>query len=440
MLQSRPFWLLQNRWIRILGVAFVMHILAFIDRNNIAMAIPAMRSSLGLSAASIGFASGSLYLTYIIMQVPAGRLAETWSAKKLILISAILWGFASLSTAFVRTGSGLLMNRLFMGLVEGAETVTLIILVRSWFTRAERARALSVILISLPLASVTSSLISGFILERLGWQWMFVIEAVPTLIWAGVWQVAICDRPEQAAWLPRVVQSNLVARLREEEREIKPLPGHWTRAMLHPAVVLLAINNLLFLTGNLGVVLWLPSVLKETGMSITKVGTLTAMTYVAGAVMMVLCSASSDYFQERKWHVIGLNLLAGIFLLLVPKSGHAAVFWTVVCFTFINGLLYGRFAVFWALPSEILPASGVGVGIGLINCVGSFGGFVGPFIFGYVRTQTNGFDLALTIAAVLLMLAGLMIMPIKALKSRGAQGIAVPCAPSIGHENELRRL
>jgi MFS family permease len=244
VLQSRPFWLRQNRWIRILGVAFVMHIFAFIDRNNIAMAIPAMRSSLGLSAASIGFASGSLYLTYIVMQVPAGRLAETWSAKKIILISAILWGLASLSTAFVRTGSGLVINRLFMGLVEGAETVTLIILVRNWFTRAERARALTVILISVPLASVTSSLISGFILERLGWQWMFVIEAVPTLIWAGVWQVAICDRPEQAVWLPGVVQSNLVARLREEEREINPLPGHWTRAMWHPAVVLLAINNL----------------------------------------------------------------------------------------------------------------------------------------------------------------------------------------------------
>jgi MFS family permease len=97
---------LRNRWVRILGVACIMHIVAFIDRNNIAMAIPSMGESLGLSAASIGFASGSLYLTYIVLQVPAGRLAETWSAKNVILISAILWGFISLSTAFVRTEDG----------------------------------------------------------------------------------------------------------------------------------------------------------------------------------------------------------------------------------------------------------------------------------------------------------------------------------------------
>jgi MFS family permease len=432
--------LLQNRWVRILGVAFVMHLLAFIDRNNIAMAIPAMRTSLDLSAASIGFASGSLYITYIILQIPAGRLAETWSAKKIILISAILWGLASLSTAFVRNGTELIINRLIMGLVEGGETVTLIILVRSWFTRVERARALTVILISLPLASVTSSLISGFILERLGWQWMFVIEAVPTLIWAGVWQLAVCDRPEQAKWLPADVQRDLVARLREEEQEIKPLPGHWLGALWHPAILLLALNNLLFLTGNLGVVLWLPSVLKETGISITEVGTLSAMTYVAGAVMMILCSTTSDYFQERKWHIIVLNLLAGIFLLLVPKSGQSAVVWTVVCFAFINGLLYGRFALFWAFPSEILPASVVGVGVGLINCVGSFGGFLGPYIFGYVRGRTDDFGLALTLAAGMLVLAGLLIIPIKPLKSKRARGGVIPLAPALNTNNELGRL
>jgi MFS family permease len=417
MLKTGHVSLLQNRWIRILGVAFVMHIMAYIDRNNIAMAIPSMRAGLGLSATKIGFASGSLYFTYIIMQVPAGRLAEIWSAKKIILISAICWGFVSLSTAFIHTGNELLVNRLLMGLVEGGETITLIVLVRNWFPRAERARALTIILISVPLASVVSNLISGFILKYLGWQWMFAIEAIPALVWAGVWQFAICDRPEQAKWLPAPVQNEIVSRLREEECEVKPLPGHWTRAMWHPAVILLALNNLFFLTGNLGVVLWLPSVLKETGMSITMVGTLSAMTYCAGALMMVLCSISSDYFQERKWHIVTLNLLACLFLLLVPHSGVQTIVWTVICFTFVNGLLYGRFAVFWAMPSDLLPASVVGVGVGLINGVGSLGGFLGPFLFGYIRTSTDGFDLALIVAAASVGLAGLMVIPINSMKN-----------------------
>jgi MFS family permease len=419
--------ILHNRWIRILGVAFVMHILAYIDRNNIAMAIPELRTSLGLSAASIGFASGALYFTYVIMQIPGGRLAETWSAKKLILTSAILWGAVSLSTAFVRTGDELLINRLLMGLVEGAETITLIVLVRNWFTKSERARALTVILISVPLASVVSSLISGFILERFGWQWMFVIEAVPCFLWAAVWQFAVCDRPEQAAWLPDFKRRNLVAELRAESLAATPLPGHWIRALWHPAVLLLALNNLFFLTGNLGVMLWLPSVLKESGLSISRVGMLSSLTYVFGAMMMVLLSFTSDRLQERKWHVIGASLLAGAFLFMVPQPAPATVFWSVACFTCINGLMYGRFAVFWALPSEILPPQVLGVGLGLINSIGTFGGFLGPYLFGYVRTNTSGFSLALTIAACLLLLAGLVTIPINIKqKMSGAPRAAVP--------------
>jgi MFS family permease len=429
---SRP-GMMQNRWVRILGVAFVMHILAYIDRNNIAMAIPAMRESLGLSASSIGFSSGALYFTYVIMQIPGGRLAETWSAKKLILTSAILWGAASLSTAFVRTGSELLINRLFMGLVEGAETITLIVLVRNWFTRSERARALTVILISVPLASVVSNLISGVVLERFGWQWMFVIEALPCFLWAVVWQFAICDRPEQASWLPHAERQNLVAELKAEALAAKPLPGHWVRALWHPAVLLLSLNNLFFLTGNLGVVLWLPSVLKESGLSISTVGMLSSLTYLCGAAMMVLLSFTSDRFQERKWHVIGTSMLAGMFLLIVPQPGQSTVFWSVACFTCINGLLYGRFAVFWALPSEILPPQVLGVGLGLINSIGALGGFLGPYLFGYVRSNTSGFSLALTIAACLLLLAGLVTIPIRV--DRRSNGAPHHAAPAISNRS-----
>lgn len=413
---AKPASLTQNRWFRILGVAFVMHILAYIDRNNIAMAIPAMRETLGLSASSIGFAGGSLYITYIIMQVPAGRLAETWSAKKIILISAVLWAFISLSTAFVTTGFELLINRLLMGLVEGGETITLILLVRHWFARGERARAMSAILVSLPLASVTSNLISGFILEHLGWQWMFVIEALPVFVWAVVWQFAICDRPEDASWLPASEKRALVASLRAEEQGVKPLPGHWTRVMAQPRVLLLAACHFFFLTGNLGVVLWLPSVMKEAGFSITEVGVWSALTYAIGALMMVLCSVSSDYFGDRKWHTVILSVGACVALLLVPQSGASLALWTVVCFACINGLTYGRFGVFWAFPAEILPASVVGVGLGLINGFGSFGGFVGPFLFGYVRTWSHGFGPALMLAAASLLLSGLTILPIKVAK------------------------
>jgi MFS family permease len=422
-----------NRWIRILGVAFFMHIIAFMDRNNIAMAIPAMRAQLGLSASAIGFTSGALFFSYMVMQVPAGRLAATWSAKRIILISGILWGLASLSTAFVHTAGELLLNRLVMGLVEGGETVTVLVLIRFWFTRPERARATSLFLLSLPLASVIANLISGFILEYLSWQWMFIVEAIPALLWAIVWQIAITDRPAQAQWLAEDEKEWLTAQLAEEERNVVPITGHWTRAMWNPGVLLLTLCHLFALIGALGVVLWLPSVLKATGMSIGAVGIYSAATYGVGMLMMIVTSATSDHFLERKWHVVLLQMLPGIFMLLVAFAKSDPLL-TVLCFLCINGFYYGSYGPFWALPSDVLPASVVGVGAGVINGLGNLGGFIGPFMFGYVRTSTNSFKYALILGGVSFLLAALCASLIKV--RRRDDGQAAPhsaAAPSVGN-------
>jgi MFS family permease len=390
-----------------------MHVIAFLDRNNIAMAIPAMRSSLGLSASSIGFATGSLFFTYIIMQIPAGRLASVWSAKKVVFISSLAWGVASLSTAFVTTGTELLLNRLFLGLVEGCETVTMIYLIRQWFSREERARALTCLNLSLPMASVFSNLISGFLLARYGWQLMFVLEAIPAFLWAVVWWFCIDDKPSESLWILDQDKAILAGRLSEEERNVAPIEGHWTRALLNPAIIIFTLCNILFLTGNLGVVLWLPSVLKESGLSITAVGSLSALTYGVGALGMIAASISSDYFQERKWHIIVLCILAGGFLALVCLVNPSNVFLLILLFSLVNGALYARFAVFWTWPSEILPAVYVGVAVGMINGLGNLGGFLGPFLFGYVRTATHGFTIALLVAGASIVLSGLLCIPVK---------------------------
>ena len=131
----------RNRWVRILGVAFVLYVLSFIDRTNIAMAIPALRSELGMSSSAIGFATGMFFWGYIVLQIPAGRLASVWSAKWVILGQSVMWSFVSLSTAFVHTENQLIANRFILGLFEGGVLTCTIVLIRKWFTRAERARA-----------------------------------------------------------------------------------------------------------------------------------------------------------------------------------------------------------------------------------------------------------------------------------------------------------
>ena len=156
----------QSRWMRILGVAFVMYVLSYVDRTNIAMAIPSMQQELSLSAASIGFATSMFFWGYIILQIPAGRLAGVWSAKRVIAGLLVVWSGVSLTTAFVHTERELIANRFALGIAEGGVLTCTIVLIRSWFTRAERARANTFFLLSLAVAPVVANPISGFILSH----------------------------------------------------------------------------------------------------------------------------------------------------------------------------------------------------------------------------------------------------------------------------------
>jgi len=403
----------RSRWLRILGVAFVMYVLSYIDRVNIAMATPAMRSELGLSGADIGFAIGFFFWGYVVLQIPAGRLAGVWSAKWTILIQLVLWSGAALSTAFVHTEGELIANRFALGLSEGGVLTGTIVLIRAWFTRAERARANTMFLLSLAIAPVIANPISGLVLAYFDWRDMFLVEALPALLWGLVWCWAVADRPESARWLPAAERDRLVAAL-EAERTLAGTPrGHWLATLWHPAVLLLALYNFGALMAEWGVNFWLPSVLKETGLSIVTVGFLSAIPYVVGALMMILVAWRSDRVQERKWHMITATAASGAFLILAslaPQGSTAAI---LICLTLAVGAFLGRFGPFWTLPSEILPPAVAGVGIGLINGAGNLGGTVGPYFFGYVRTATGSFSLALLVGGASLILGSLIAAPIR---------------------------
>jgi MFS family permease len=403
-----PPW--QNRWVRILIVALLMYIISMIDRTNIAMAIPSMRADLGLGRAAIGFATGTFFFGYVVLQIPAGRLSSVWSAKWVIFTLLIFWGAISASTALVRTEGGLIVNRFMLGVAEGGVLTSTLVLIRNWFTREERARANTVFLMSLALGSVIANPVSGLVLKFSTWQWMFVIEAIPCFVWAAFWAVAIADRPETAAWLTDVERRRLSAALATERAVEPPIVGHWTRAIWHPAVLLIAAYNFLALAANWGVTIWLPSVLKQSGLSIVSVGFLSAIPYAAGAVAMLIVAFSSDRRMERKWHTVLMTAMSGVFLLLAQLSGESAIMMTVLLLTLSFACFFGRFGPFWALPSEVLPAPVAGVGIAVINGVGNLGGFAGPFAFGAIRTETGSFAVALSLAGLVLLASAVVLL------------------------------
>jgi len=406
-----PPW--QNRWVRILVVALVMYIISMIDRTNISMAIPAMRAELGLGRAAIGFATGTFFFGYVVLQIPAGRLSSVWSAKWVIFLLLIFWGVVSASTALVRTEGELVANRFILGVAEGGVLTSTLVLIRHWFTREERARANTIFLLSLTLGSVIANPISGIVLKLSTWHWMFIIEALPCFFGAAFWAVAIADRPEQATWLPAAERQRLAAALARERAVEKPIAGHWTRAIWNSSVLIIALYNFLALAANWGVTIWLPSVLSQAGLPIMSVGFLSAIPYVAGAIAMLVVASSSDRHMERKWHTVVMTGTSGVFLLLAQLSGERAIMMTLLLLTLSFASFYGRFGPFWALPSEVLPASVAGVGIAVVNGIGNLGGFAGPFAFGAIRSASGNFTLALTLAGVSLVLSSLVLLGLR---------------------------
>lgn len=411
--------LAQNRWFRILGVSFVMYVMSYIDRTNIAMAIPAMRDELGMSSAAIGFATSMFFWGYIVLQIPAGRLASVWSPKWVILGLLVFWSGMSMTTAFINTELELILNRFILGVSEGGVLTCVLVLIRAWFTKAERARANTVFLLSLAVAPMIAGPISGLILSLSNWRLMFAIEAFPALLWAVVWIWAIADDPRNAAWLPQGERDRLVPVLDAEKAAIGVLPGHWLSTLWHPAVLLLAAYNFFALMAEWGVNFWLPTVLKETGLSIGIVGLLAAIPYAVGVVAMLVVAARSDRMQERKWHMIATTAISGAMLIVLVLVGNST-FATIVLLSLGIGSFLGRFGPFWTLPSEVLPPAVIGVGIGLINGAGNLGGTVGPYFFGWVKTHTGSFNLALAVAGVSLILASFIAAPIRTARRAAA--------------------
>lgn len=283
-----------NRWTRILGVAFVMYVFAHVDRANLAMAAPFVREELGFTPAALGFATGLFFWGYLVLQIPAGRLAAVWSPKKVLLVQMLAWSVVSLSTAFVHSQAQLGVNRFALGLAEGGVLTCTLVLIRNWFTQAERARANALFLMSLPIGPMLANPISGFILTHMSWRWMFVIEAVPGILWMLVWLWAIDDRPEEASWLDADARARLVSQLAAEKAGAAPGGGHWLSTLWRPAVLMLALYNFLALMAEWGVGFWLPTVLKESGFSIAVVGLLAALPSLLGIFSMQAIAASSD--------------------------------------------------------------------------------------------------------------------------------------------------
>jgi sugar phosphate permease len=419
---------LAQRWYRIIPVAFIMYMISFVDRTNISLALPHIRHDLNLDPEQAGNVAGIFYWGYCVLQIPGGHLAKHWSAKKFISILLIVWGFSAAGCGLARTGSQLLALRVLLGIAEGGVFPAALILLSHWFSRAERARANALWLLSLPGAVIVSSPISGWMLDHWNWRVMMIAEGALPIVWLVVWLVFMSDHPSEVKWLTESDRAKLSELLRGESQDVEAQQGvsYWKALFDRQALVLILVY-FCFCAGQMGIVFWLPSAMeKMKSLSNLAASIFYIAPFIVGSISLVVISRHSDRVRERRKHVSVSMFVGGACLL-------AAVFFAsrseLLAFVFValSGIgAYGPMAPFWTLPTETLPAKVVGSVMGLVNAVGNLGAWLSPIVVGFFAKRTGNYLLGFVFLGIVMWMGGAFAFALSPARPGAANAAAAP--------------
>lgn len=411
-----------KRFTRIIPFAFIMYLIAYLDRNNIGYAFPGMQKSLHISPTIAGLAGGIFFLGYFLLQIPAGYISKKYGTRKLIFYSQIAWGILAVASAFVHNGTQLLILRFLLGMAESALFPAVLILVTEWFPNKERGRANSLWQLGSVVAGLIIGPICGYILTITTWKWLFILEGIPAIIWAFVWLALVPDKPENAKFLSEEERKYLNDSFEEDKKNIKPTSSNWKQVLSSPIVWALIIADFLLNMGAYGIGLWMPTVIKNlTNAGFGAVGIITAVITLCQVIAMYLIPRHSDNTGERKYHASFSIILGGIMLFLSTAVGHHV--YLSLIFLMLMGVVGGFLPLFWTFPPMFISESELGYTMGLINGLGNLGGFFGPFIVGYFMTLTGSTNAGLVFCSASWVLCGVIVLFLKIGRVRKAKTV-----------------
>ncbi len=381
-----------SRWYRLIPVAFITYSLAYLDRANFGFAAAGeMAKDLNITPSTSSLLGSLFFLGYFFFQIPGAHYAATKSAKKLIFWSLIAWGALAMATGMVSNVNVLIVIRFMLGVVESAVMPAMIILLSRWFTKKERSRANTFLILGNPVTILWMSIVSGYIMNAAGWRWMFIWEGLPAIIWAFFWWKLVNDKPANATWLSNTDKHALEAALAKEQEGIKPVKNY-VAAFRSRVVILLCLQYAFWSIGVYGFVMWLPSIIKAAPqIDMVQTGWLSSVPYVFAIAGMLLASHFSDKTLNRKvfiWPFLMIAALAFYFSYLTGTSN----FWLSFVLLIVAGAaMYAPYGPFFALITEVLPSNVTAGAIALINSFGALGSFAGAYFVGYLNGATGGF-------------------------------------------------
>jgi ACS family tartrate transporter-like MFS transporter len=399
---------------RLLPLIVVIYFVAYMDRTNVSFAALSMNKDLGFTAYVYGWGAGIFFLGYFLFEVPSNVILEKTGARIWIARIMITWGIVAAIMAFVTGAASFLTLRFLLGVAEAGFFPGMILYFTYWFPSKYRARVIAALFLAVPGTNAVTAVVSGALLQMdgmlglRGWQWLYIVEAVPAILLAFAVLALMTDRPAKATWLSQEERDWLESVLAAERSSKIKTHGELTlyQALTNSTVLLLSSIYLTIVTATYGITFFLPPILKALGLSDFGTGLATAVPYTLGTIGMLAWSWSSDRHNERRIHFFVACLLATVGLIAVGWLSGS--YWAIVAMSFAAIGIYGSKPAFWPLPSAFLTGAAAAGGIALVNSIGNLGGFIGPYVVGWIKDTTGSFEAGLYFLAACALASALL--------------------------------
>lgn len=400
---------------RLIPFLVFAYLLCYVDRVNLGFAALTMNKDLGFTATIFGWGAGILFFGYFLFEVPSNLALQKFGARVWIARIMITWGIISAAMCLVQGTVSFLIMRFLLGAAEAGFFPGILLYLTYWYPARHRAVIVSRFMFAQPIALMLGSAVSGWILNMdgvmgiAGWKWLFFLEGVPSILVGFVTFAYLTDKPNKAAWLEPDEREWLQAQIDEERSKVSSSHDYnlW-QALMHPRVLVLGLVYFCVVIGIYGLNMWLPQIVKTFGgLTNVQIGFISAIPFVAAAIGMLMIGISSDRHHERKWHMTIAMLIGGLCLI---TSGYTSANpgLTIALLALCSIGCYGSMPVFWTVPPTFLTGTAAAAGIALINSIGNLGGFVGPFMVGWIKDTTGNFVYGLVFLGGSVLLAGLI--------------------------------
>ncbi|MCJ2025057.1 MFS transporter [Methylobacterium sp. J-067] len=400
---AKVFW-------RLVPFLMLCYIVAYLDRVNVGFAKLQMSKELGFSETAYGLGAGIFFLGYFLFEVPSNIILHRVGARVWIARIMITWGLISGAFVFVNSEASFYAMRFLLGLAEAGFYPGVILYVTSWFPSHRRARVITVFMAAIPVSGVFGNPLSGWIMDTFhethglsGWQWMFLLEAVPAVLVGIAVLLYLDNRPAEAKWLDTAERQVLERDIAAEERTKTDSPHSLATVFRNGRVWFMSLIYFLFVAGQYGLAFWVPTIVKASGIQGNfNIGLVSAIPFLVATVVMVALGRSADHFRERRWHLIVPALIGAVGFTVSASSTDTVV--AIAALSVAAGGVLACSPLFWSLPTAFLSGAGAAAGIALINSVGNLAGFAGPYAIGALRDYTGSTAAGMYVLAVTLVL------------------------------------